>query len=369
MKRIRYLALLLALGFVAASCNVAALDAYLDPGTTPPPTITDPTVATSGSVTASDKGEDLLDINVAGFADALGEAVTSLGASEFTVVEDGTVKGITVERIGGATRAPADIVFVFDTTGSMGGALTSVQDSIIAFADFLDTAGLDVRLGAVTFGDAFDTIDDVVPAAHRGTSLRSDAPPTFDFSERPTFPLSSDIASFKTFIDGDSARGGGDGLENALGSVEFAYDELAWRDGAQKVMILITDICSHTATSFDAAFSGHLNFDHWLPPEVADLLAKLKGNATVHVVAPGADCFTTSGQNTKVLAGPDGTGGVFVDWDFSSFDLTEMPISSATAGGYIITFRGTIDGTEHTIRVVIDDGGDIRGEFTITVTY
>jgi hypothetical protein len=69
----------------------------------------------------------------------------------------------------------------------------------------------------------------------------------------------------------------------------------------------------------------------------------------------------------SVFAGVAGTGGEFFAWSGGAFDLTELPIATVS-GGYVITFRGTIDGTEHTVRVVISDGG-IRGEFTITPTY
>src|SRR5690606_1910977 len=129
------------------------------------------------------------------------------------------------------------------TTGSMGYALSSVQDSIVAFADHLEAGGLDVRLGAVTFGDAYDTKD---ASGMRGVSLRDDSPPTFDSYERPTFGLSDDFDAFRAFIEGDSARGGGDGPENAFGATEFAFDEFAWRPGAQRLMVVITDICQHT---------------------------------------------------------------------------------------------------------------------------
>lgn len=351
----------LAMALVLGACTpVAPADPYADPGTAPPAAITDPTIATSGSIAPRPGSASLMNINVAGFADPTSGGLPDLGSSDFTVVEDGVVKGITVTPIGGTTTAAADIVFVFDTTGSMGSALTSVQNSIIAFVDFVRDRGLDVRVGAVTFGDAYDTL---APGGTRGVSLRGDTPPSFDPDERPTFPLSDDYEGFEDFIAGDSPRGGGDSAENALGALEFAYDNMEWRAGAQRILIVIMDIYSHN----DATYSGSWHED-WLPSDPADVLAKLQGNATVHVVAPEFAWDITPFTDMAMFAGVAGTGGVYFPWSFGAFDLTELPIAEV-AGGYIVTFRGTRDGSLHTVRVVIDDDGDIRGEFTIEATY
>ena len=361
----------LAIALVLGACTpVAPADPYADPGTAPPAAITDPTIATSGSIAPRPGSASLMNINVAGFADPTSGGLPDLGSSDFTVVEDGVVKGITVTPIGGTTTAAADIVFVFDTTGSMFGALNSVQDSIIAFVDFVSDRGLDVRVGAVTFGDAFDTQD---VAGTRGVSLRGDTPPAIDWAERPTFPLSSDYDAFRTFIEGDSARGGGDTPENGVGALAFAYEEMDWRAGAQKILIVIIDTCSHNDVTFPDVFGP--GYDDWLPPNPADLLAQLQGNAVVHSVSPlnvlEEDWFCdASHTDMAMFTGVAGTGGIHVPVAFGmfDFDLTELPIAEV-AGGYIVTFRGTRDGSLHTVRVVIDDDGDIRGEFTIEATY
>ena len=377
------LALAAATLLLLAACGggAPAVDPYADPGTPPPPPVTDPTIVTSGSIAASSKGPGLFDINVAGFAmpeveaEALRaaglspESIADLPPSAFTVVEDGVVKGITVERISAGSRAAADLVFVFDTTGSMGYALTSVQDSIVAFADYLEDGGLDVRLGAVTFGDAFDTQSDT---GTRGTSLRGDAPPAFDTSERPTFALSDDFDAFREFIEGDTARAGGDGPENAYGATEFAYDEFDWRPGAQKLMVVITDICQHSPETFTTQFDYVAGYEAWLPPSQEALINKLRGNATVHAIGPDTTWFgCTETYDVANLAGAAGTGGVFHEWMGTEvFDLTELPIAAAARGGYVITYRGTTDGGEpKEVRVVIDDGGNVRGEFSIVGDY
>jgi hypothetical protein len=71
----------------------------------------------------------------------------------------------------------------------------------------------------------------------------------------------------------------------------------------------------------------------------------------------------------SMFAGPSGTGGSFFPWASGTFDLTELPIAETAAGGYVVTYRGTRDGSDHTVRVVIDDGGSVRGEFSVDATY
>lgn len=248
----------------------------------------------------------------------------------------------------------------------------TLQDSIVAFTDFLDNEGLDVRLGAITVGDAYDTSNSpvTIPGA---VSLRGDAPPEFDSTVRPSFPFSTDFAAFKTFVQSNVADGGNDAPENTLGALEFAHDQFDWRAGAQKVLIVITDVCSHNETTFSREFESYSNAAHWMPPVAMALIADLKGNATVHVVAPADPgcAFSTLGDYTNMadLTGVDGTGGVFVDWDLAAFDLTTLPIAEATAGGYLITYKGLRDGSEHQVRVVINNHDGIRGELTFTQIY
>lgn len=370
------LALLATALLLLAACGSPSggADPYADPGTTAPAAITDPTIATSGSISKSAKGAGLYDINVAGFAMSETEGLSAasldlanLPPSAFTVVEDGVVKGITVERIGaGGTRAAADVVFVFDTTASMGPALSAVQSSIIEFVEYLDEGGLDVNVGAVTFGDAYDT---QLASGDRGTSLRGDVPPGFDSYERPTFNLSNDFEAFRTFIEGDSERAGGDIPENGIGAISFAYQELEWRPGAQKMMIFVTDACQHSDVTFEDVFHADANYEHWAPPATADLMASLRGNAVVHVISPDLNCYGDF-VNMKEFTGIEGTGGTFVEWNYNPFDLTDLPLAAASRGGYVITYRGTTSGGDpKEVRVVIDDGGNVRGEFTIEGSY
>lgn len=358
-----------------------------NPAAVVPPTITDPTVTLAASVSAPD-ASGVVTINLSGLP-----AGTNLPASAFTVVEsDATVVSMerpmravrasttgeavkplhSVDKIGaGGARAGADIAFVFDTTGSMSYALDSVKGSIVGFVDHLQSNGLDVQVGAVTFGDAFDTKMTSGGGA-TGASLTTQVPPSFDSSERPSFSLTTNFEEFKAFIAEQRPRGGNNSPENALGALEFAYDTLSWRAGAQRIVIVIMDICSHNADTYteDGITAP------WIPKTVASVLEKLKGQAIVHVISPASaldHCGTPwSGTGTGVtytdmqaFTGVAGTGGVHVDWDGDNlFDLTSLPITEAVTSGYLIKYVTGVDGARR-VRVVVDDGGAIRGETTV----
>lgn len=66
---------------------------------------------------------------------------------------------------------PADIVFLIDTTGSMGTPISSVKSSLSSFADALKSAGVDFRFGLISYGDVSEasTVSDDVEKYDLGT--------------------------------------------------------------------------------------------------------------------------------------------------------------------------------------------------------
>lgn len=396
------LSLLAACGMGGANGDAVPEDPYADLDTTPPAPIPaeEQTIAPAFSLGTPDD-DGIIEMNITGVDVGTGtagvSATSGLSSEHFTVVEGETVKGITVERIGeGETRAAADIMFVLDTTASMGSGLNSVAVSVAGFLDYLDGSGLDAHVGAITFGDAYDTV--LETGSYGGESFMNETPPSFDSEERSSFALSADFDAFRKYLIGDitdeelgdghpvtngQARGGGryggDGPENSLGSVEYAYDTEAfgWRTGAQKIFIVITDICSHNDETFELAFKGHPDYEKWAPSSAEDVIKKLRGNAVVHVVSPSETGCGETYTDMASLTGSAGLGGVHVPWDLKegswaerpSFDLTDLPIAGAVSSGYVLKYRGTVDGKEKSVRLVIDDGAAHRGDITRVVTY
>lgn len=113
----------------------------------------------------------------------------------------------------------ADVVFVLDVTGSMGNEINDVKTNLGAFAQSLDSQGVDYRLAMVTFLDVVENI--------------------YDFT--------NDVNLFQTYIDEQIAHGGGDIPENSLDAI-YAATQLQFRDQASREFIWITDAGYHINT-------------------------------------------------------------------------------------------------------------------------
>jgi len=100
--------------------------------------------------------------------DDAGQPIAALNQEDFDLQEDGQPVEI-LEFAGIGSDRPVDIVFVFDTTGSMDDEIEGVKNTSIAFANKLRESNRDFRLGLVAFGDEIRSID------NRDGSLTADA--------------------------------------------------------------------------------------------------------------------------------------------------------------------------------------------------
>jgi Tol biopolymer transport system component/Mg-chelatase subunit ChlD len=129
-------------------------------------------------------------------------------ASEFDVSWDQFVFG----------AAGADLAIVFDTTGSMAGAIDDAKAQATELAqtwlDFFKNG----RVALVEFKDEGDPLVAQIDAG-----------------------LNSDVTAFQAAMNGLTASGGGDYPEAQLSGVMRALNGLDWTDDATKVTIVITD--------------------------------------------------------------------------------------------------------------------------------
>lgn len=130
------------------------------------------------------------------------------------------------------TGGKADIIFVIDRTGSMGSRIANVKSNIDAFVEKMTSAGIDVNLGIVTYGDIHSTKDPSDPDIIKyGTMTTAD--------------------EFKANLDSIVLGNGGDyaesGLEGIMDSTNGALS-YALRADATKQIVLVTDATVHTAS-------------------------------------------------------------------------------------------------------------------------
>lgn len=202
--------------------------------------------------------------------DASGNPVGGLSKEQFRITEDGAPVEIT-EFAGTGDVRTVDIVFVFDTTGSMGDEIEGVKRTCSAFAQKLKDKKRDYRLGLIAFGDEI-----------RGVYKSSG-------------DLTDNAEEFKGWISSLRATGGGGGPENDFAALKHA-SQMKFRAGTQKIFILITDAPPHYHG--DSPDSG-VRFDD--PDLTADrALAILKQNAvTLYAITINHPDFRRLAQETN----------------------------------------------------------------------
>jgi hypothetical protein len=118
---------------------------------------------------------------------------------------------------------PIEVVFSFDTTGSMYPCLTQVRRKIRETVTRLNGKIDGIRIGVIAHGDYVDPHSTYV-TKH--------------------LDLSRDIESVVMFVQKVEATGGGDAPE-CYEPVLHEAQNLSWSDGAQKVLVLIDDDVPH----------------------------------------------------------------------------------------------------------------------------
>ena len=346
--------------------------ARLDPGF-----LTSGEVATiSGSVKYT-SSSGTTDINLAAVL-VSGEAIT-IEASKVAVYigKSGTATsewtGVDITIPGADTDKPMDIAFILDNTGSMSGAITGSKDSINAFAATLEAAGIDAQFGLVTFGDS------PKHPTPKGLITDEGSPSYTDASNTREVKALGTAAALKTTLETVEADGGGDLPENPLDAIMYAYNNFSWRSGAQKVFIVITDVDAHQVTDTIGKLSTGGNR---CTTSAEAVISSLSGKAVIHSVSPTYLTSLESGLlDVRRLADGLGesretalsnTGGKWITFESTGFDLTTLGISNIISKSYTLRFTYTFDAGTWYIHVLVDTNSDGTYDsdvvFTLTVS-
>ena len=365
--RSRLAAASLLLGLVAACgkdgpTTPSNADIPEDPGTPAPalaPTTGDFVPSALSVQDPSSRNPDRIRLTIGGTAAGL-----PYSASNVTVVEDGIVQGIKVST-GAAAKLKTDIVLVIDNTGSMSSGIESVKNSVLAFVTSLRGSGQDVQVGVVAYNDNGDNDGSTTYRVPASDVMATAAV----YGYRPLTSNLTTTGPIYKFVDSLDATGGGDAPELAFSGIDFARRTFAWRDGAQRVYILITDITSWGQGATSDPTRGIGTSYPWTDVTLGQQLRS--EGSVVHCICPDNEdpAYLSTGEyNVRPLATI--TGGTFTPWGYSEFDLMELPILGATASAALVEFLTDGEkGTTHTIRVVIQKSATERGERTLTVEY
>jgi hypothetical protein len=361
---------LLALGLSLSACDSAETnpndDIPADPDVAPPAEATGSLIPSIALDEIDPSNPDRIPLVIGGVAyDAGGLSVVDYDEENLTVVVDGRVQGKKISESSAGLRA--DIVFVIDNTGSMGGAIFGVRESVLSFIGAIEASGQDIRAGVVAYNDNLpETFESGVPV----TDTRAHAA-VYGFVD-----LTSDFAEADTlyqFIENLPATGGGDGPELAIGGLDYARRAFSWRPGAQQIYIVITDVT--TWGGGYTSFPNSKGIDAGYP--TAEELARTVRDegGVIHTYSPdnGDDPFFSDGEH-DVRDFSTGTGGIWTEFDFSGgLDLTTLGIIETTLASSRVEFVRDSDGvTPRTVRVVVrvEEGGEVfDGERTVTLTF
>jgi len=188
----------------------------------PPPDVTLALKAQSGGSGGDENTEGAPQIEIAGGL-SLG-AIPGTGGSGFGGFKTGIGNGLGdgtsrfAAYIAGLREAGLDVVFVIDSTGSMGWVLDEVKDRIEDIAQIVRSLVPIARFGFVAYRDHDDP----------------------EFTTRVQ-PLTYSTGKLKRYLGTLQAKGGGDWYEAIDVGIKDAIDQAGWRLGARKLIIVVGD--------------------------------------------------------------------------------------------------------------------------------
>jgi hypothetical protein len=265
---------------------------------------------------------------------AAGRACTLTGA-DFALSENGVVQGLTSATCAGTGGSVADIAFCLDSTGTMAEGIAAMRTRATQFVQGLAAVGVDARVALVSFRD-----EAVLELG-----------------------LTDDAAAFQAAVDGLLASGGGDLPEASLDAVMLALSPaLAWRAGAQRLIVVVTDAPAHYRGD-GTAFSAYTLDD--------TIRAALAAGASVCALGPDSGKALrrewggeVSGQKAagdqpddiRVLV--EATGGLWADVGGTGVDAFVDELLAAVTSLYTVTYTTTNtrrDGTWRQVAVAATD--------------
>lgn len=136
------------------------------------------------------------------------------------------VHGIHAEPETATVQKKAELVFVIDSTGSMGGAINNVKTGITSFVNSLETQGVNLRIGIVEYRDIeVDGLDSTI---------------IHELNHSPWMNSTSEMVEV---LNGISAGGGGDDPETVIDGLGYLVDgeTIPWSSDSYKFAVVLTD--------------------------------------------------------------------------------------------------------------------------------
>ena len=136
------------------------------------------------------------------------------------------VHGIHAEPETATVQKNAELVFVIDSTGSMGDAINNVKTGITSFVNSLETQGVNLRIGIVEYRDIEeDGLDSTI---------------IHELNHSPWMNSTSEMVGV---LGGIAADGGGDIPESVIDGLGYLVDgeTIPWSSDSYKFAVVLTD--------------------------------------------------------------------------------------------------------------------------------
>lgn len=145
-----------------------------------------------------------------------------------------------------------DVVFAFDLSGSMGGALADAQAQASAMMAALSLVGPDVKFGVISHVDYPQAYAD-----YHGYSNTYGTAATGDYAYKLDHPLDSNQVAVAGTIGALTTYNGADLPQNYTRIIYESYADpgIGWRAGAQQIVIVFGDDVPHD-DNLEAGISG-----------------------------------------------------------------------------------------------------------------
>lgn len=168
------------------------------------------------------------------------------------------VLDLTLEEILDTENMTLDLAIVLDTTGSMGDEIEEVKKNLTRVIENLkaENQNRDLKVSLIAYKDL--TTSGLKPATHKLETLSTVhkpilEPATDDYVTKIVQHLTSDLDLIDTSVQEVSVSGGGDTREAILDAFETAMNDLQWRQGADKNILMIGDAPGHKVSKTSGA--------------------------------------------------------------------------------------------------------------------
>jgi len=237
---------------------------------------------------------------------------------DFAVDEDGVPQVIDLVTCAASGGIVADIVVVFDDSGSMSDDVEAMKAEATSLANEVLAVGLDARFGLIT------TVNS----------------PEIDL------PFTDDVAAFQAAVSTLGSAAGG--TEPSLDGVMLGLNGMLWRPEALKVFLVITDEPS--------------NGDHYDMQTVINAVNEAGG--TVFAVSMDYSDTPPVPPTWDVRELAEETGGVWLDIESADFSVLVEDIVIYLSSLYTVVYTTSnqaADNTQRSLQITVTDPGEGLG--------